>query len=69
MEKNLSKIKIALIETSVEPQNRTAYCPDATYSLGMAYIDSILINEGYKTTIKDFAMLEEEECISQGLVP
>ena len=56
------KDKIFLLETNVEAQNRSPYNPNSTYPLGLAYLDAVLIKEGYETIVKDYANCTDEEC-------
>lgn len=57
------KTKVFLVETSVEEQNRLDYSNNGPYSLGLAYLESILEKEGYGIITKDFAEIKEEECL------
>jgi radical SAM superfamily enzyme YgiQ (UPF0313 family) len=59
--------KIFLLETSVEKQNRSPFKknPNVTYSLGLAYLSSVLKKEGYETKTCDFADWDEEEAAKE----
>lgn len=57
--------KILLLETSVEQQNLLPSSHNNTYSLGMAYLDSVLKREGYNVVTKDFAQIKEEDCLAK----
>lgn len=59
------KERIYLLETNVEEQNRSAYNPNSTYPLGLAYLDSTLTNEGYEVYTKDYADLTTEACLKE----
>jgi len=59
--------RIFLLETPVEKQNKSPFKknPNITYSLGLAYLNSVLKKEGYETKTCDFANWDEEDAMHE----
>jgi len=61
----MEKTKILLLGSSIEEQNREGFNPNTNYSLGLAYLDSILKKEGYEVISRDYAQFKEDFCLDE----